>query len=382
MNAETQSCPLCGALDNLLRCSRCKGTYYCSKEHQRLHWKEHRRQCRRRVADENGAPTADDDELEASTAAADNNNKTAMADCGEDVDESRGRCPGIDTLSTRYAHLSTNGPPSAVVQVVDSVEPGSPPPYLHRSPRLVPSEMPTSNSLWMQTMCQYVIRDMDRYGICVIDNFAGRDVGTAIVDEVQALYGSGRFMDGELVNRPSGNACSRTIRGDKIAWVNGTEAGCTNIGYLIRLVDAIVINSNKMPRNGKLGEYNISNRTMAMVACYPGNGTQYVKHVDNPNKDGRCITCIYYLNKDWDVERDGGLLRIFPKGWKTSVADIDPTFDRILLFWSDRRNPHEVQPALRTRYAITLWYYDKREREAARQLRPDDRWGAKRQRYS
>lgn len=64
------------------------------------------------------------------------------------------------------------------------------------------------------------------------------------------------------------------------------------------------------------------------------------------------------------------------------MADIEPLFDRILFFWSDRRNPHEVQPAYRTRYflrilgflniikifcryAITLWYFDANEREAA-----------------
>lgn len=106
----------------------------------------------------------------------------------------------------------------------------------------------------------------------------------------------------------------------------------------------------------------------AMVACYEGKGSHYVKHVDNPNGDGRCITCIYYLNIDWDINQSGGLLRIFPEGWKNGkneVADIAPIFDRITFFWSDRRNPHEVQPALRTRYAITLWYFDAIERENA-----------------
>lgn len=114
-----------------------------------------------------------------------------------------------------------------------------------------------------------------------------------------------------------------------------------------------------------------------MVACYPGNGAGYVRHVDNPNGDGRFITCIYYLNKNWDVkvgseEEDealkpdlsvrrehsvllrvrvqthGGMLQIYPEG-KNVVASIEPLFDRLLIFWSDRRNPHEVKPAYATR---------------------------------
>lgn len=37
-----------------------------------------------------------------------------------------------------------------------------------------------------------------------------------------------------------------------------------------------------------------------MVACYPGKGTAYKEHVDNPSKDGRLVTCILYLNDDWN----------------------------------------------------------------------------------
>ena len=102
-----------------------------------------------------------------------------------------------------------------------------------------------------------------------------------------------------------------------------------------------------------------------MVSCYPGNGTHYVKHVDNPNRDGRAITTTYYLNKDWDAKKVGGLLRIFPQGWSNQVVDIEPLMDRLVVFWSDRRNPHEVQPAYQTRYAITIWYFDRKERDEA-----------------
>uniref|UniRef100_A0A9L0TH21 hypoxia-inducible factor-proline dioxygenase n=1 Tax=Equus caballus TaxID=9796 RepID=A0A9L0TH21_HORSE len=109
----------------------------------------------------------------------------------------------------------------------------------------------------------------------------------------------------------------------------------------------------------------LGRRKNAMVACYPGNGTGYVRHVDNPNGDGRCVTCIYYLNKDWDAKVSGGILRIFPEG-KAQFADIEPKFDRLLFFWSDRRNPHEVQPAYATRYAITVWYFDADERARAK----------------
>lgn len=217
----------------------------------------------------------------------------------------------------------------------------------------------------LEEACHSLIRDMNEYGVCVLDNFLGQDRGLHVLQEVTNMYSSGVFKDGQLVSNRGGKNM-RHIRGDKIVWIGGGEPGCNNIGYLINRVDAIITNCKRMINNGKLGQYNIRERTKAMVACYPGHGSHYVKHVDNPNRDGRCITAIYYLNINWDVRASGGLLRIFPEGCNDRVADIEPIFDRILFFWSDRRNPHEVQPSHRTRYAITLWYLDAEERESAR----------------
>ncbi|KAI2521806.1 egl-9 family hypoxia inducible factor 1, partial [Homo sapiens] len=105
----------------------------------------------------------------------------------------------------------------------------------------------------------------------------------------------GKFTDGQLVSQKSDS--SKDIRGDKITWIEGKEPGCETIGLLMSSMDDLIRHCN-----GKLGSYKINGRTKAMVACYPGNGTGYVRHVDNPNGDGRCVTCIYYLNKDWDAK--------------------------------------------------------------------------------
>lgn len=212
-------------------------------------------------------------------------------------------------------------------------------------------------------ICQRVIRDMTQYGVCVLNNFLGKDQGLLVLNEVLKMYRSGIFTAGQLVSSP-GSTEAQTIRSDRITWIDGKEPQCFHIRQLISKVDNIILRANKMANNGKMGDFVINGRTKAMVACYPGLGSHYVKHVDNPNKDGRCITAIYYLNLDWDVKRYGGLLRVFPEG-TNQVADIAPIFDRMLFFWSDRRNPHEVQPAYSTRYAITLWYFDAHEREEA-----------------
>ncbi|XP_077520858.1 uncharacterized protein LOC144132376 isoform X2 [Amblyomma americanum] len=248
-----------------------------------------------------------------------------------------------------------------------STEGGAPPGASGDAPNAKLDALKPPPSKWIKSMCAHVMKDLNLYGICVIDDFLGAERGSMVLEEVRNLYSSGLFHEGQLVSQRGGSGMGRIIRGDHIIWVDGTEAGCPAVGFLVRALDSIISRCSRSARGGLLRKYQINQRTKAMIACYPGCGTHYVKHVDNPNEDGRVITSIYYLNKDWDVKTQGGLLRMFPTGQSTKVANIEPVFDRMLFFWSDRRNPHEVLPAYSVRFAITVWYLDAEERKKALQ---------------
>ncbi|XP_076833511.1 egl nine homolog 1 [Brachyhypopomus gauderio] len=252
-------------------------------------------------------------------------------------------------------HLHLNGH-----KVTRSPLPGSSAPA--EAPVSVPTAVGGGPVLSAERIAQfYIVPCMKYYGICVKDGFLGPRLGDQILKEVETLSNSGKFCGGQLVSQRS--IPSKNIRGDQIAWVEGKEPGCRSIGILMAHIDQAIMHSSA---NGQLGNYVVNGRTKAMVACYPGNGARYVRHVDNPNGDGRCITCIYYLNKNWDVRVQGGLLQLYPEG-RNVVANIEPLFDRLLIFWSDRRNPHEVKPAYAKRYAITVWYFDAKERAEAKE---------------
>jgi len=214
---------------------------------------------------------------------------------------------------------------------------------------------------WIKKAVSVVIQHLNKFGACVIDEFLGDTKGSRILNEVLDLQKHQIFQEGQLASE----IAEKSIRGDKILWADGSGGSTPNINNLIGMMDKIVMGANKAPNNGALSKYKISSRTRAMIACYPGAGAHYVKHVDNHQKDGRCITAIYYLNKDWVPEKDGGALKVYSACVPGVIAEVNPIFDRIIFFWSDRRNPHEVMPAYRDRYAITVWYMDEKEKKEA-----------------
>ncbi|KAJ8002331.1 hypothetical protein DPEC_G00178760 [Dallia pectoralis] len=347
-----QYCELCGKMENLLKCGRCRNSFYCSKEHQKADWNKHKQVCKEAEKPKclsqpeptqqpvRTAKRVQDEQLKCVEKQnyTGSNSSPNTVPLNQPKDDERTK----DVISTSTGLESA----SDSTQTGEGIELSTKPNGQMRSPP-------------RKYAREYIVPCMNKHGICVVDNFLGEETGLSILEDVRALHKTGKFTDGQLVSQKSDS--SKDIRGDKITWTEGIEPGCEKIAFLLSRMDDLVRHCN-----GKLGNYKINGRTKAMVACYPGKGTGYVRHVDNPNGDGRCVTCIYYLNKDWDAKKHGGLLRIFPEG-KAQFADIEPKFDRLLFFWSDRRNPHEVQPAYHTRYAITVWYFDGDERARAKE---------------
>ncbi|KAF1332546.1 Egl nine-like 3 isoform x1, partial [Globisporangium splendens] len=216
-------------------------------------------------------------------------------------------------------------------------------------------------------------------GFAVLDQFVGSLLSHDVRDEVEQLYlsyaskrttldseGSDlekapEFKLGELAGGNTGRNLRykmEHVRGDYMLWVDENDTFCPpSLRLMLRQMDRLVL--ERLPAwSLELGHSSLL-RKKAMVTCYPGNGARYTKHCGNPNKDGRKLTAILYLNADWQPEHGGELQLHLPKTPKENDHKIAPIMDRLLLFFSDRRVPHEVLPCYgRNRFALTVWYLD------------------------
>ena len=58
------------------------------------------------------------------------------------------------------------------------------------------------------------------------------------------------------------------------------------------------------------------------------------------------------------------MLRLSPDGADGRPVDVCPVGGRLAMFYADRI-AHEVMPSYEVRHAVTIWYYDAKERKAA-----------------
>ena len=259
---------------------------------------------------------------------------------------------------------------------------------------------------------------------CVIDGFLGSDAFSNVMNEVQLAKSAGNLdIDGVLTFKGR----EETIRTDKLGWFDcsaqpqgvqcyftqsrgdgtgddrreGQEemdaGGWPHLHNLLQHIETLVselgepetVESTSAAAKAVFQTLSSSKtRSKVMVTCYDGrddDSSRYTRHVDNGNKNGRTLTAIYYLNEKWRRSH-GGALRIYARTrvedgsliepdkdfFDDEVVDtasvhtaVEPIADRLVLFLSDWRTPHEVMPTHRDRFAVTVWFYDPIEKMAA-----------------
>ena len=219
-------------MENLLKCGRCRSSFYCSKEHQKQDWKKHKLNCKepQRPKQKPGQtrPTGEDAKI-----------------TPEKPDSAFPSSTGAPGVGGGQGEAGANESPTPNGQS-------------RASPQKLAAE--------------YIVPCMNKHGICVVDNFLGVEVGQSIVENVKALHDTGRFSDGQLVSQKGDS--TKDIRGDKITWIEGKEAGCEKIRFLMGRMDDLIRQCN-----GKLGNYSINGRTKVSICCSKSAAhRQYSKH--------------------------------------------------------------------------------------------------------
>ena len=160
----------------------------------------------------------------------------------------------------------------------------------------------------------------------------------AILDKTEAMSRAG-------IGRGSGLVKDRSVRRDKIAWLDGYSEPQR---LLFECLEQIREGLNRRLYLGL-------KRFEAHYATYhPGDF--YKRHLDSfRGRASRVVSLVLYLNEDWGLE-DGGELRVFAAADSGQmVGQVRPEAGRAVLFLSEQV-PHEVLPARRTRYSIACWF--------------------------
>ncbi|KAG1668137.1 hypothetical protein FOA52_005129 [Chlamydomonas sp. UWO 241] len=213
-------------------------------------------------------------------------------------------------------------------------------------------------------------------GWAVCDDFIPQGAVDACRGEVKVMethYTPGQIWVGKQADAGAEVAVN-DVRGDKVLWLDeealsatsfikdGRQRKCSfaTLHQVVHSVDELLMRT--LPTYvSDLRGLEEGGRSDAMLAIYPGAGSRFARHIDNSANDGRRLTCLCYLNKDWTPTL-GGCLRLFVEG--KPPVDVLPLGGRLAFFWS-KVVAHEVRPAYAPRHSFTLWYYDALEKAEA-----------------
>lgn len=183
-------------------------------------------------------------------------------------------------------------------------------------------------------------------GWCVMPNVLSATELAAIRAQAGRLEAEGCFKSAG-VGRGQGLSIRSEVRSDQVCWLDPASRDGAIGAYLARLdVLRQVLNQDLC-----LGLFSFEGH----LAIYPP-GAYYRRHLDQfRGVDLRTLTCILYLNLDWQPA-DGGILRLYTdQARPDQVVEVAPIGGTLVTFLSARFE-HEVKPAARARLSLTGWF--------------------------
>ena len=240
----------------------------------------------------------------------------------------------------------------------------------------------------MDALAQRVATNLHREHHAIVDNFLEAEAVAGIASLLCTMHSNGQLQPGEV-----GSGLRQSKRSDLMCWLPAeADEQPAALHPLLSVLEALLLKLSDRPEvAADLGHVEGLQRGEAQCTCYPGGGARYVRHTDDAKTCTRKLTCILYANARWRPE-DGGELRLHlsppagcdgahpvaagtvasgavaeTKELTETAKDVAPVHNRLVLFWSDARVPHEVLATHRPRYAVSIWYHDARAAQRARE---------------
>ncbi|XP_057308155.1 egl nine homolog 1-like [Hydractinia symbiolongicarpus] len=194
----------------------------------------------------------------------------------------------------------------------------------------------------------YVLKSLNNVGICIIDNFLTTELAKEVQHEAEELYAiPEKFRNAEEI-------VETKYRSDKVCWVVSSDDSNKKINSLRRAFDELIESVAKLIN--QTNNVRISHRSQTQISCFPPHSFGYKVHTDNPNNNGRLLTVCYYSNECYNNLTHGGFSRFYVPA-KANFVDIEPIFNRAIIYWSDKRILKQVLPCRREVFSFTTWYF-------------------------
>ncbi|MEK6750030.1 MAG: 2OG-Fe(II) oxygenase [Pseudomonadota bacterium] len=185
-----------------------------------------------------------------------------------------------------------------------------------------------------------IVTALSQHGYCVVSRFFFAESAELRATLLQA------WQTGGLTRAAVGQGPARqvrdAVRGDYVRWLEPSADPAIQSYFQAMETLRVAIN-----RELFMGLFDYE----AHFALYPP-GAFYQKHRDGFVGDKRRkVSCVLYLNDDWQPHQGGALRLYTPAG----NIDISPQAGTLACFLSDDMW-HEVLPATRERLSITGWF--------------------------